>query len=300
MPSSSSSSAQAARQHLANQLRVLRTEAGISGVEFARRAGWRDSSNVTKIEKALRPASAEHVRLWCRICGASEQYEAELLNEQRAVARMWITYQQLNQGGLKAAQKSVREIYEQLTVSRSYQSKIIPGMLQTEAYTREALRGAQMEQGVTGVVDLEADLEEAVAERMSRQKLISRPNARWMFLLEEWVLWLHPWSIDLQLGQLHHILRVRRNPTVSIGIIPVETPRRGIFPTEAFTVIDTEGVFVELTSGYLSVTRPEEIEMYLFEWERMTSLAVFGQQSITLIKRAIARLEHVRDRQDGV
>ncbi|NED58075.1 helix-turn-helix transcriptional regulator, partial [Micromonospora aurantiaca] len=68
MPSSSSSSAQAARQRLADQLRELRTAAGISGVEFARRAGWRDSTNISKIERAVRPASAEHVRLWCGIC----------------------------------------------------------------------------------------------------------------------------------------------------------------------------------------------------------------------------------------
>ncbi|WP_243716057.1 DUF6879 family protein [Actinomadura darangshiensis] len=31
-------------------------------MEFARRAGWRDSTNISKIERAVRPASAEHVQ----------------------------------------------------------------------------------------------------------------------------------------------------------------------------------------------------------------------------------------------
>lgn len=111
MPSSSSS-AQAARQRLADQLHELRTTARISGVEFARRAGWKDSSSVSKIERGLRPASADHVRLWCRICAASPQRTEALLAEQASVARMWVTYQQLNCGGLTAARKSVREEYE--------------------------------------------------------------------------------------------------------------------------------------------------------------------------------------------
>src|SRR5215217_7532189 len=101
---------------------------------------------------------------------------------------MWVSYQQLNQGGLKVAQKSVREKYEQLTLACTYQPQVVPGMLQTEAYTREALRGAQTEQGVAGVADLNADLKAAVAERMDRQTLLNRQDAQWVFILEEWVL----------------------------------------------------------------------------------------------------------------
>jgi transcriptional regulator with XRE-family HTH domain len=301
MPSSSSSSAQAARQHLADQLRALRTDAGISGVEFARIAGWRDSSNVTKIEKAMRPASADHVRLWCRISKASAQRETELLAEQGAMARMWVTYQHLNQGGVKAAQKSVREKYEQLSLLRAYQTKVIPGLLQTKAYTREALRGVQVEQGVTGVVDLEADLEAAVAERMDRQTLLNRPDARWFFLIEEAVLGFQPWQAELHIDQLKFLLEVRRRPNISVGIIPADAPRQGIHPAEAFTITDARLVNVELVSGYLSVTRSDEIEMYRSEWKRLSTLAVFGQPSIALIKRAIATLEQKRRRHyDGL
>lgn len=292
---SSSSSAQAARQRLADQLRQMRQDAGISGVEFARRAGWRYSTTVTKIERAQRPASPEHVRLWCRICGASSRREAELLAEQRDVARMWITYEQLNRGGLKAAQKSVREEYEQLTLSRAYQSKVIHGMLQTEAYTRAALATAQAEQGVD-VGDLDADLVEAVAERMDRQTLLRRPDARWLFLIEEWVLWLCPYARSLHIEQLRYLLAAMKRPNVLIGIIPADTNRNGIHPTEAFDITDSELVTVELVSGYLSVTQPVEIAMYLEKWRQLWSLAAIGNRAAGTIKRAIGTL---RD-QEGV
>jgi len=71
--SSSSSSAQAAWQRLGDRLRELRQSANISEVRFAELAGWSDSSTVTKIERGRRRASAAHVRLWCGLCGASEQ-----------------------------------------------------------------------------------------------------------------------------------------------------------------------------------------------------------------------------------
>ncbi len=273
----------------------MREDAGISGVEFARRAGWRHSTTVSKIEKALRSASLEHVRLWCQICGASSQREAELLAEQRAVASMWVTYQQLNRGGLKAAQKSVREEYEQLTLSRAYQSKVMHGMLQTEAYTFAALKGAQAEQGVD-VADLNADLAAAVAERMDRQTLLGRADARWLFLLEEWVLWLCPFTRELHVEQLRHLLRIMKRPNLLVGIIPTDVDRGGIHPTEAFDITDSELVTVELVSGYLSVTQAAEITMYVAKWNQLWSLAVVGGRAVALIERALARLEG----QDGV
>lgn len=91
MPASPSSSAQAARQRLGDQLRQMRTARGISGVRFAEQAGWKDSSLVSMIEKGRRTISADYVRLWCRICEASPQRIEELLAEQSAVAGMWVT-----------------------------------------------------------------------------------------------------------------------------------------------------------------------------------------------------------------
>jgi len=54
---------------LAEQLRQMRTDARISGREFARRAGWRSSSQVSMIEHGRRTITPDHIRLWCKICG---------------------------------------------------------------------------------------------------------------------------------------------------------------------------------------------------------------------------------------
>jgi hypothetical protein len=242
------------------------------------------------IEKGRRTISAEHVRLWCSICGASERRTEELLAEQAAVAGMWIPYEQLNRSGLPAAQRSIRQQYEDLALARSYQPKVFPGMVQTAAYTRAALTGVIVEQAVQ-TPDPDGEVELAVAERMDRQRLLSRPDARWLFLLEEPVLWFRPYSVDLHREQLRHLLEVRRRPNVFVGIIPAETHRRGVHPEEAFDITDGGLVTVELVSGYLSVTQPSEVALYVATWERLWSLAETGEAAKWRIRAALDRLE---------
>ncbi|MFV2172559.1 helix-turn-helix domain-containing protein [Actinomadura sp. LOL_016] len=290
MPSSPSSSAQAAREILGSKLRSLRRDRGISGRAFADRAGWKSASSVSMIEKGQRTITARHVELWCSICAVPESQRRRLLAEQRAVAGMWVPYSQLNRGGLEAAQKSIRRLYEELMVARSYQPKVIPGMAQTESYTRAALTGVLVEQQVE-TSEPEAEVAAAVAERMDRQRLLSRPDARWFFLLEEPVLWYRPYSRELHRKQLSHLLEVRRRPNVFLGIIPTDVDRRGVHPEEAFDITDRHLVTVELASGYLSVTRPEEVALYMATWERLWALAVTGAPAVDLVRAALTRLQ---------
>ncbi|MCW2937017.1 MAG: helix-turn-helix domain protein [Actinomycetia bacterium] len=292
MPSTStSSSAQAARRHLADQLREIREDAGLTGRKLAELAGWHGVAKVSKIEHASRPISAEDLRTWCRVCGVPEQRAQELLAEQRAVAGMWVTYKQLNRGGLKKAQESVRAQYERVTLMRVYATKVIPGLLQTRAYTTAALEAVRAEQGVE--VD---DVAEAVAERMDRQSVLKRPGARFVFLLEEYVLWQRTTDPATHAGQLRHLLEVMGLPSVLLGIVALTADRtaggQGVWPEEEFTVTDTEQVNVELVSGYLTITQPNEIAMYVQAWDRLRALAVSGDQARRVILRAIEALDN--------
>src|SRR5687767_3106374 len=95
-------SAQAARQRLGAQLRSMRRAAviggeKITGKRFAELAGWSSPSRVSMVEKGQRGISADHIRLWCKICGASEHEVVELLAEQARVAEMWSTWRQRNE-----------------------------------------------------------------------------------------------------------------------------------------------------------------------------------------------------------
>lgn len=289
MSSSPSSSAQAARQRLADQLREMRSAARISGVQFAAAAGWRDSSLVSRIERGQRTITAEHVRLWCRICEASQQRTEALLAEQSAVAGMWVTYQQLNRGGLTRAQEAVREKYERLALMLTYQSRGFPGLLQSEAYTRGVLEGVLDEQGVESD-DREADLASAVAERLDRQSVLHRPGKRFVHVMEESAVRYRTLAARVHREQILHTLEVMHLPSVSFGIIPLDAIRGGMRPRETFNITDGRIVNVELVSGYLTVTNPVEVEMYAGVFQRLLALAVHGERCEAILRRALADL----------
>ena len=137
---------------------------------------------------------------------------------------------------------------------------------------------------------LDADLDDAVAERMDRQTALNRPGTGWLFLMEEWVLYLRPFGLAVHAGQLRHLLEVMRRPNISVGVIPASVGRRTIHPAEAFDIIDSQFVMVELVSGFLQVTTPSDVAMYEAKWDRLRSLAAFNDAA-GLVERALAGLE---------
>lgn len=286
MPSSPSSSAQAARLRLGEQLRLVRQQARVTGVQFAELAGWRKSSLVSMIERGQRTITADHVRLWCRICEVPEPRTEELLAEQRAVARMWIAFRELGrQTGLNATQKMLSgDMWERVSLYRCYQTKVIPGLLQTPGYMTGVLVGVREERGVE--VD---DVAEAVAERLGRQRWL-RTRKRFMFVVEESVLRFRPFGVDAHREQLEHLMTAMRLPSVSLGIIPLDADRGGYRPRESFDVTDDTLVTIELLSGFLSLTHPDEITAYVSAWARLLALAVHGDPARALITAAAEAL----------
>jgi transcriptional regulator with XRE-family HTH domain len=282
VPSSSSSSAQQARQALADQLREIRLAAGLTGRALADRAGWHGVSKVSKIEHGMRPASSDDVRTWCRVCGTTAERTEELLAEQCAVAGMWVSYQRLNRGGLAKAQESVRPGYEDSALVRSYQPKIIPGLLQTAAYTTALLEDARDRQRVQ-----RDDVTEAVAERARRQRVLTRAGHRFVFVIEEPVLRYRFCDPEILRGQLLHLREATRLPTVWLGIIPLGGDRRKVLPREAFIMFDEDLVSVELISGVLSVSQPGEIAMYVRDFTDLAGIAVNGNAARDLITAAL-------------
>jgi transcriptional regulator with XRE-family HTH domain len=283
----SSSSAQAARQRLAGQLRELRLAAGLSGRAFAAAAGCQPSK-VSQVEKAVRPASMADVRLWCLICKASPQRTEELLAEQVAAVRLWIAFRDLGRGtGLNATQKLLAgDRWERMRLYRGYQTKVMPGLLQTRPYMAGVLTAVRAERNVA--VD---DVAEAVTERIGRQGYLLQRDRQFLFVIEEPVLLYRPFGAVIQRDQLQHLLDVMPLPSVSLSIIPVGRDRHGCRPRESFDIADSEQITIEMLTGFLSLTHPEEIRAYVTAWEQLFSIAVRGTEARALVTEALAAID---------
>jgi transcriptional regulator with XRE-family HTH domain len=283
----SSSSQQAARQRLGSQLRALREQAGLTGRAFAAEAGCLPSK-VSQVEKGTRPASVSDIRLWCRVCGASPERTEELLAEQASVARLWIAFRDLGRAsGLNATQKMLSgDMWERVRRFRAYQTKVIPGLLQTSGYMTAVLTSVRRERGVA--VD---DVAEAVAERIGRQGYLLQRGRQFEFLIEEPVLWFRPYGREVQRDQLAHLLAVMRLPSVTLAIIPLGADRRELRPRESFDLTDDSLVTIEMLTGFLSLTHPDEIAAYATAWEQLASIAARGRAARAIIRRALTALD---------
>jgi len=274
----SSSSARQARQILADRLRDLRRDAGLTGLALAARAGW-ERTKVSKIEHATRPPSAGDIHTWCRICGADSE-APDLIASLHAAEGMWIEWRRMERSGLRLAQDARLPIYERTRQFRAYSSWMIPGLIQTENYTRAVLRGYQQRRG------LRDDVDAAVIVRMKRQKVLRRGERTAAFLLEESVLRNGFGGAAVMRSQLAHLAEVTRWPAVSLGIIPASFDRGPAGAAEDFWIYDNEQVNVELISGYLTVTQPAEIGMYAQMFARLGEMAVYGARARDLIASA--------------
>ena len=281
MALSHSSSVQQARQVLADRLGEIRRDAGLTGRDLARICDWHPSKS-SRIENARTPPSADDIRAWCRACHATEQAE-DLVASLRAVEGMFVEWRRMERAGLRQAQESRLPLYERTRRFRSYSSWLVPGLIQTRAYTAAALHAIQQRRG------LHDDVDQAVTARIERQRVLYEGDHRFAFLIEESVLRSGIGGSEVMAGQLGHLITISSLPNVSLGIVPMR-PDRTRWPAEGFWIFDVAQVNVELISGYLTITQPSEIELYAAAFAELADAAVYGTRARALITAAIDTL----------
>lgn len=275
------SSAQQARQVLADRLRDMRVDAGLTGLEHARRCGWH-AAKTSRIERGRTAPSADDIRTWCRTCGADDQ-TTDMVESLRAVEGMFVGWRRMERNGLRHAQEAIRPLYERTRRFRAYSSWVIPGMIQAPAYTEQVLRAVQRWRA------LPDDVDQALASRVQRQRLLTRADKVFAFVLEESTLRATVVDADAMAAQLGHLLSVASLPGVSLGVVPA-VAGRGHWPVEDFWIYGNAQVNVELVSGYLTVTQPSEIAQYADTFARLADLAVYGAEARALIRTEIDSL----------
>ena len=278
----SSSSAWQARLALGARLGELRADAGLTGRALARLCGWHESK-VSRIEHARTAPSADDIRAWCRHCGQPGETE-DLITFLRTVEDMFVEWRRMERTGLRRAQEAVLPLWERTRLFRAYSSWLIPGAVQTRAYTAAVLHA------IAARRELPDDVDDAVAVRADRLRLLREGDHRFLVLIEESVLRNVIGDPEVMAGQLGHLITAASLPSVSVGIIPMGLGRDAAWPVEDFWIFDDRQVNVELVSGWLTLTQPREIAMYARTFSELSEIAVRGAQARTLITAAIDAL----------
>ncbi|WP_424216019.1 helix-turn-helix domain-containing protein (plasmid) [Streptomyces sp. BI20] len=282
MPISPSSAAQAAREAVAARLRELRVDAGLSGGELGRRCEWTHSKS-SRIENARTPPTPDDIRRWCAACGAADQ-AAELVARSQTAETQYVDWRRKMRVGLRQLQHSYDPLFQATRLFRVYSATAVPGLLQSEGYTRGVLSS------ITRFREIPDEVDGAVAARMARSNILRDPKRRFVMVVEEAALYYQMADGEAMAAQLGHLMTVGAMPTVSFGIIPAAFPQRPKGPAETFHMYDDSVVSVELTSAVITLTQPNEIALYDRAFAEYQGMAVYGAEARALIVSALQAL----------
>jgi len=187
----------------------MRTTAKMTQREVAKALDW-SPSKVIRIENGQVGISVTDLRALAAHCGVTDEGRlAELVHMARSSKRQpFSDYRDI------MSAETIRFFgYESSTsLIRHVQPLIMPGLLQTEEYTRGLLRGYGREPVV---------IDRIVESRRERQEILDRAEPPEVFvILDEAVLRRHIGGPGVMRRQLQHLLSLASRSSVTVQVLP--------------------------------------------------------------------------------
>ncbi|MEU7141103.1 helix-turn-helix transcriptional regulator [Nocardia sp. NPDC046473] len=269
-----------ARQALGHRLRDIRKDAGLTGTRLAALAGWH-SSKVSKIEYGKQTPTDDDIRVWCIHTGTADQVP-DLLATLRNVEAAYLEFRRLLGSGTRRRQQQSITLEDRARLLRWYESNVLPGLLHTPPYAEAILRQ------VIDFYDIPDDLDEGVASRIERQRVLYHGDHKFHFIIAEQALYTVMGDADVMIGQLDRLLTVMQLPRVVLGVIPLDVAHNVV--TTNFVIYDARMVMVETIAAELTITQPREITLYEKAFDLLRGQAEYGKDARAYITAALDRL----------
>lgn len=149
---------------------------------------------------------------------------------------------------------------ESASLIQAYEHQFVPGLLQTEDYTRAVMTHGRPQHSTP-------EIEEAINVRRRRQRILTRPGGpRLWVVLDESVLRRAVGGCSVLEAQIDALLEATKMPHISLQIL---THQRSTNAAEgAFTMLRFAAtelptlVYLEHLTGALYLDRPDEVETY--------------------------------------
>jgi transcriptional regulator with XRE-family HTH domain len=271
------------RRRLAAELRRLRERLALTGEEVADRLKW-SAAKVSRIETAKTGARPTDVRKLLELYGVEERHREELLTLAREAERKgwWEAYSD----SLSQKYTAFIGMETEAESAQHWESQLIPGLLQTEAYARQTILAMQ-----TIATIPPGQIKHRVEARLRRQQILTRDRPLELsVVLDESVLRRRFGDRTLMRAQLAHLAEAAQLPNVTVRVLPLDGRQLGVSsftllrfsPVYDITLHDV--VFIEqLTSGFYF---EEELDTYRYAlaFERLISAALDPARSIELIE----------------
>lgn len=263
---------------LGSRLRALRRARSFSLEHVARKIGV-SAAKLSRIETGSSRAPREVVESLLGVLNAPEVDRTGILNVAREVSWMGEPGVQLHLGRPNSDNQSVlSEAERTCQVMRSLDCVLVPGLLQTAAYSAGAFRA-------TGLQDDET-VAEAVRRRMKRQSMLFEKNKKFEFLITEGALRNRYVSIDEMRTQYQQIISLASLSNIRFAVIPFSKRLPALqYP---MAIYDNTISFNEYRPGLTVASRHEvDIHRDIDMFERMASIALWAEEATEFVYRLL-------------
>ncbi len=283
------------RRQLGLALRMLREQAGLT-VEYAAVEAERSRPTIWKIETGqpgVRIRNAD-VKTMCEVYGASQEKTKELvaLAEATRVKGWASSYADILPPTL--------DMYVGLEVAAErvvwYEDLLIPGLLQSEDYTRAVV--ALPDPGAP--VRTEDEVEHRLGLRQRRQTILTRKRPappRFEAVINECVLHRSIGGPEVLATQLSHLLEVAELPNVSIRILRPSVGLHYGLVSGQFSILtfpEGKGTPVVYADGFGPAQyfwdKPDDITRYRLAYESLSGQALDEAASKAVIEHVAKEL----------
>ncbi|MFI1564397.1 helix-turn-helix domain-containing protein [Streptomyces sp. NPDC020490] len=178
---------------------------------------------------------------------------------------------------------------EAASLIRTYEVQFVPGLLQTPEYAEAVVRLGPR------VADPDA-VERRVALRMSRQELLTRPDApRLWVVVDEAALRRPLGGTEVMRAQLERLIEAAALPNVTLQVLPFHVGGHaaagGPVTVLRFPVPDLPDiVYLEQLSSALYLDKPEEVDHYLAVMDRLSMVASPAAESVAFLERVLKEM----------
>jgi transcriptional regulator with XRE-family HTH domain len=273
------------RRRLAAELRRLREASGKTHEDVAAELDWH-RSKISRIEGAqFVRLSLTDLRALLDLYGVTDPGQREALitlGKESRERGWWHSYVDMLPNphsvliGLEAETSSIR----------AYQAQLVPGLLQTEDYTRAILRVGLM------VARHQEEIDRFVEIRKARQALLVQdPPVMLWTVLDEAVLRRRIGSDDVMRAQLERLIEVAKLPNVNVQVLLDDAGEHpgleGSFMILGFAESDPDVVYIDAATGGMYVEQQEDIARYAWVFDHVRASALSPRDTVRFIQNRV-------------
>lgn len=274
------------RRRLSAELKRARSDASLTTTQVVKRLNWA-SGKLSKIENAeTQTVKAEDLDKLMDLYGISESVRREGLHALAKDAKVkgwWLNYREV------FGPQSLPDFEAEASSIRTFESSVIPGLLQTPEYATAVFEGGRY----AGA----EEIERRAQARMERRSILTSFNPTgFRVVLDEAALRRLIGSRETMAEQLRHLLYMAKLPNVDLQVLPFSAGAHNAL-IAPFSILefpeplDLPIIFIETATGGLFLEEAVEVEQHTVTFSDVQGSALSTAQSAKFIADILHSLE---------